>query len=127
MEVNVGNQSCVHWSMQLAKYVRTKRAGRDVLHCTHVLLTQYADHLCNNAMKRQYTDLSSASCNVVAVERTVSPDGFFLRQFTSVMIAGRNRSVAHANKSSKRSQVQDRRQGEAAIGNGHTKRHNNVQ
>ena len=54
MEFNVGNQSWVHWSMHLAKYVHTKRAGRDVPHCTHVLLTQHADHLCNNAMKRQY-------------------------------------------------------------------------
>ena len=52
MEVNVGNQSWVHWSMHLAKYVRTKRVGRDVPHCTHVLLIQHVDHLCNNAMKR---------------------------------------------------------------------------
>ena len=63
----------------------------------------------------------------MGVECAVSPDGFFLRQFTSVMIAGRNRSVAHANNGSKRSQVQDRRQGEAAIGNGHTKGHNDAQ
>ena len=61
------------------------------------------------------------------MERAVSLDGIFLRQFTSVMIAGRNRSVARANNGSKRSQAPDRRQGEAAIGNGHTKGHNDAQ
>ena len=54
MEVDVGNQIWVHRSMHLAKSVRTKRVGKDVAHCTHVLLTQHAYHLCNNAMKRQY-------------------------------------------------------------------------
>ena len=54
MEVNVRNQSWVHWSMHLAKYVCMKRADKDVAHCTHVLLTQHANHLCNNAIKIQY-------------------------------------------------------------------------
>ena len=52
MEVNVGNQSWVHWSMHLAKYIHMKNTGKDVTHCTHVLLTQHANHLRNNAMKR---------------------------------------------------------------------------
>ena len=68
MEVNVGNQSWVHWSMHLAKYVHTKRVGRDVPHCTHVLLTQHANYLCNNAMKRQYHwPVKRPSCNVAAM------------------------------------------------------------
>ena len=52
MEFNVGNQSWVHWSMHLAKYVRTKRVGRDVPHCTHVLLTQRAHHLCKQCNEK---------------------------------------------------------------------------
>ena len=43
------------------------------------------------------------------------------------MIAGRNRSVARANNGSKMVPVQDRRQGAAAIGNGHTEGRNNAQ
>ena len=38
---------------------------------------------------------------MTTVERAVFPDGFSLRQFTSVMIAGLNRSVARANNGSK--------------------------
>ena len=62
-----------------------------------------------------------------SVERAVFPDGFSLRQFTSVMIAGRNRSVARANNGSRMVPVQDRRQEAAAIGNGHTEGRNNAQ
>ena len=43
------------------------------------------------------------------VERAATPYGFFLRRFTSVMIAGLNQSVARANNDSRRSQSQDRR------------------
>ena len=61
------------------------------------------------------------------MERAVFPDGFSLRQVTNVMIAGRNQSVTRANNGSETVPVQDRRQGAAAIGNGHTEERNNAQ
>ena len=54
MEVNVGIQSWVYWSMHLAKYIQMKRTSRDVTHCIHVILTPHATYLFNYAMKRQY-------------------------------------------------------------------------
>ena len=45
---------------------------------------------------------------IAIVARAVFPNGFSLRQFTSVMIAGRNRSVARANNGSETVPVQDR-------------------
>ena len=47
-----------------------------------------------------------------------SPDDFFLRRFTSVMIAGINRSVARANNDKSRSQykIDDKERQQSAMG-----------
>ena len=52
------------------------------------------------------------------MERAVFPNGFFLRRFTSVMIAGLNRSVARANNDESRSQykIDDKERQQSAMG-----------
>ena len=52
------------------------------------------------------------------MERAVFPDGFSLRQFTSVMIAGRNRSVVCANNGIKgpRCKIDDDERQQSAMG-----------